>query len=77
MTATCDESHWCIGFDTQDVAKSLREVLEYDGDIENDLCLTFQASFGQNGRVITEDLVQGLISSKISRHIAGQATASE
>lgn len=43
----------------QDVAKSLQELLNYDGDVEEDFCLTFQASMGQNGRMITEDLVKG------------------
>lgn len=45
----------------QDVANSLKEVLNYEGDVENDLCLTFQASVGQNDRVITEDLKKGSI----------------
>ena len=43
----------------QDVAHSLKELLEYDGDVEEDLCLTFQASIGQNGKMITEDLLEG------------------
>ncbi|KAF6035865.1 HECTD2 [Bugula neritina] len=42
-----------------DVAHSLKELLEYDGDVEEDLCLTFQASIGQNQRMITEELVKG------------------
>lgn len=43
----------------KDVAHSLRELLAYDGDVEEDLCLTFQASIGQNGKMITEDLMKG------------------
>lgn len=43
----------------QDVAHSLKELLEYDGDVEEDLCVTFQASIGQNGKMVTEDLMKG------------------
>ena len=39
-----------------DVAQSLKETLEYDGDLENDLMLTFQASIEEYGKVVTADL---------------------
>lgn len=37
----------------------MKELLEYDGDVEDDLCLTFQVSVGQNGKSFTEDLMKG------------------
>ncbi|XP_067930960.1 probable E3 ubiquitin-protein ligase HECTD2 [Watersipora subatra] len=40
------------------VAQSLRELLEYDGDVEDDFCLTHQVSVGQNGKTFTEELIK-------------------
>ncbi len=42
-----------------DVASSLREVLSYKGDVEDDLMVTFQASIEEYGKVITTDLKSG------------------
>ena len=42
-----------------DVASSLREVLDYKGNVAEDLMLTFQVSFEEYGRVLTADLTSG------------------
>ena len=42
-----------------DVASSLREVLDYDGNVAEDLVLTFQVSFEEYGKVHTADLTAG------------------
>ncbi len=42
-----------------DVARSLRELLLYEGDVEEDLMLTFEVSVDEYGSVITGDLKQG------------------
>ncbi len=39
-----------------DVAMSLREILAYDGDVSEDLVISFQASVEEYGRMITQDL---------------------
>lgn len=39
-----------------DVAQSLQQVLEYEGDVEEDLMLTHQVSFEEYGKVYTKDL---------------------
>lgn len=40
----------------QDTAKGLRELLAYEGDVEEDFGLTFQASVDDFGEVYTEEL---------------------
>lgn len=42
-----------------DVAQSLSNVLEYEGDIEEDLMLTFSVSVEEYGKVFTKDLIPG------------------
>ncbi|XP_052132072.1 probable E3 ubiquitin-protein ligase HECTD2 isoform X1 [Frankliniella occidentalis] len=42
-----------------DVAHGLRELLAYQGDVEQDMCLTFQASIEEFGAVKTFPLKQG------------------
>ena len=42
-----------------DVASSLREVLDYNGNVAEDLVLTFQVSFEEYGKVHTADLTAG------------------
>ena len=39
-----------------DVASSLQNVLEYEGDVENDMFMTFQISVGEYGKIKTVDL---------------------
>ena len=39
-----------------DVARSLQNVLEYEGDVENDMFMTFQISVGEYGKIKTVDL---------------------
>ncbi|XP_072177562.1 probable E3 ubiquitin-protein ligase HECTD2 [Diadema setosum] len=39
-----------------DLAHGLKELLEYDGDVEDDLCTTFQCSLPVYGTVMTYDL---------------------
>merc|ERR1719188_1415060 len=54
-----------------DVAQSLRGVLDYDGNVEEDLIMPFQASIEEYGRVITHDLKPGgksQIVSNANRH---------
>ena len=43
-----------------DVASSLREVLNYKGNVAEDLMLTFQVSFEEYGKVYTADLTKGI-----------------
>lgn len=42
-----------------DVARGMRELLAYQGDVEHDMCLTFQASIEEFGAVKTFPLKQG------------------
>ena len=42
-----------------DVASSLKEVLNYKGNVAEDLMLTFQVSFEEYGKVHTADLTSG------------------
>ncbi|XP_034243810.1 probable E3 ubiquitin-protein ligase HECTD2 [Thrips palmi] len=42
-----------------EVARGLRELLAYQGDVEQDMCLTFQASIEEFGAVKTFPLKQG------------------
>ena len=39
-----------------DVATSLKEILEYEGNVEDDLMVTFSASVEEYGQVITKEL---------------------
>ncbi|XP_032229698.2 probable E3 ubiquitin-protein ligase HECTD2 isoform X2 [Nematostella vectensis] len=39
-----------------ELARGLKELLSYEGDVENDLCQTFQVSFTSYGEVVTHNL---------------------
>ncbi|XP_031557085.1 probable E3 ubiquitin-protein ligase HECTD2 [Actinia tenebrosa] len=39
-----------------DLSRGLKELLSYEGDVENDLCQTFQISYTSYGQVITQNL---------------------
>uniref|UniRef100_A0A7M5WR61 HECT-type E3 ubiquitin transferase n=1 Tax=Clytia hemisphaerica TaxID=252671 RepID=A0A7M5WR61_9CNID len=39
-----------------EVAQGLRDLLEYDGDVEDDLCQTFMISFTENGQTMNRQL---------------------
>ena len=39
-----------------DVASSLQNILEYEGDVETDMYMTFQISVGEYGKIKTVDL---------------------
>ena len=39
-----------------DVANSLQNILEYEGDVETDMYMTFQISVGEYGKIKTVDL---------------------
>lgn len=39
-----------------ELAHGLKELLSYEGDVENDLCQTFQISYKSYGVVVTKDL---------------------
>ena len=39
-----------------DVASSLQNILEYEGDVETDMYMTFQISVGEYGKIKTIDL---------------------
>ena len=42
-----------------DVANSLQNILEYEGDVETDMYMTFQISVGEYGKIKTIDLKPG------------------
>ncbi|KAK3710761.1 hypothetical protein QZH41_005390 [Actinostola sp. cb2023] len=48
-----DEEFNLVGVD---LARGLKELLRYEGDVENDLCQTFQVSHTSFGQVITHNL---------------------
>ena len=47
-----------------DIAQSLQEVLDYEGNVEEDLMLTYQVSFEEYGKVHTKDLAKATESIK-------------
>ena len=51
-----DDSQLTCYVSVQEVARGLKELLAYEGNVEDDLCLNFHVSIEEFGKVITVNL---------------------